>query len=104
MLSTPTPSKVFRVKNTKAPDLLVAPVEYTQTYQDQFINALRLYFNQLDNYTYSESIPDSGSTVDRPKQSEQQPLLVGQFYFDTTLGKPIWWKGAVWVDAAGVTV
>lgn len=36
---------------SKAPNLPIAPVDYTQQYQDQFGNALRLYFNQLDNYT-----------------------------------------------------
>ena len=33
----------------KAPNLPIGPVEYSQTYQDQFNNALRLYFNELDN-------------------------------------------------------
>jgi hypothetical protein len=33
----------------KAPNLLVSPVEYNQRYQEQLNNALRIYFNQLDN-------------------------------------------------------
>jgi hypothetical protein len=33
----------------KAPNLLVAPVVYDQRYIDQLNNALRLYFNQIDN-------------------------------------------------------
>jgi len=33
----------------KAPNLLVAPVVYDQHYIDQLTNALRLYFNQIDN-------------------------------------------------------
>jgi hypothetical protein len=33
----------------KAPNLLVAPVVYDQRYVDQLTNALRLYFNQIDN-------------------------------------------------------
>ena len=32
----------------KAPNLPLGTREYTQQYQDQFSNALRLYFNQLD--------------------------------------------------------
>jgi hypothetical protein len=40
---TPRPSK--------APNLPIAPVEYAQSYQDQLLNALRLYFNQIDNAT-----------------------------------------------------
>ena len=33
----------------KAPNLLIAPVVYDQRYIDQLNNALRLYFNQIDN-------------------------------------------------------
>jgi hypothetical protein len=33
----------------KAPNLLVAPIVYDQRYVDQLTNALRLYFNQIDN-------------------------------------------------------
>lgn len=40
-----------------------------------------------------------GTTAQRPIT-----VSVGFTYFDTTLGKPIWWKGAVWVDATGATV
>lgn len=28
----------------------------------------------------------------------------GQFFFDTTLGLPIWWRGANWINAAGGVV
>ena len=31
-------------------------------------------------------------------------LLVGQYLYDTTLNKPIWWTGSKWVDATGVEV
>jgi hypothetical protein len=33
------------------PRLPAAPMEYSAQYQEQFINILRLYFNQLDNLT-----------------------------------------------------
>lgn len=49
------------------------------------------------------SLQQSGPTSDRPKKV----LWVGRRYFDTTLGKPVWFKSArpdVWVDAAGVPV
>lgn len=39
------------IRNTIAPNLPIGPVEYNQNYQDQFSNALRLYFNQVDNVT-----------------------------------------------------
>lgn len=37
------------LRPSKAPNLLIAPVQYAQLYQDQLNNALRLYFNQIDN-------------------------------------------------------
>ena len=39
----------FTLQNPVAPRLPSAPIEYDQRYQDQFLNILRLYFNQLDN-------------------------------------------------------
>lgn len=46
----------------------------------------------------------SGPTAGRPIKN----LYVGQFYFDTTLGYPVWCKttGAspVWVNATGAAV
>ena len=41
----------------------------------------------------------SGATGSRPVVT-----TVGYMFFDTTLGLPIWWKGAVWVNGAGATV
>lgn len=38
------------LRPSKAPNLLVAPTSYAQQYQDQLNNALRLYFNQVDNF------------------------------------------------------
>ena len=42
----------------------------------------------------------SGTTANRPTSQR----VVGQEYFDTTLGKPIWWKGSNWVDASQTPV
>lgn len=42
----------------------------------------------------------SGTTAQRPTVG----LKPSKFYFDTTLGKPIWWSGSAWKDAAGTTV
>jgi hypothetical protein len=30
--------------------------------------------------------------------------VTGTMFYDTSLGKPIWWNGTVWKDAAGTTV
>lgn len=45
-----TPAKTFQIRPSKAPNLPIAPVQYTQQYQDQVLNALRLYFNEVDNF------------------------------------------------------
>ena len=39
----------------------------------------------------------SGTTANRPSAG----LWTGRMYFDTTLGKPIWYKTVGWVDATG---
>ena len=88
------------LRPSKAPNLLIAPTTYAQQYQDQLNNALRLYFNQIDNFTQNVTVPDSGTTALRPTDY----LQVGQQYFDTTLGYPIWWNGTVWKNASGTTV
>ena len=40
-----------------------------------------------------------GATANRPRSS-----VLGQSYYDTTIGKPIWWNGSTFKDAAGNTV
>jgi len=42
----------------------------------------------------------SGTTANRPVKF----LYTSRTYFDTTLGKPIWYKTAGWVDATGAAV
>ena len=46
-----TPLKTLKLRPSKAPNLPIAPVEYRQQYVDQLTNVLRLYFNEIDNYT-----------------------------------------------------
>ena len=84
----------------KAPNLPVAPVDYAQQYQDQILNVLRLYFNQLDNFNSGLTIPPNGITANRPTLH----LQVGQFFYDTSLGIPIWWNGTAWKNSSGTTV
>ena len=95
-----TPLKTTTLIPPKAPNLPIAPVDYTQQYQDQFSNALRLYFSQLDNFIQGINIPSSGATSGRPTIN----LAIGQYYFDSTLGIPIWWNGTKWINASGTTV
>ena len=92
------------LQSTKAPNLPIGPVDYSQQYQDQFGNALRLYFSQIDNFTQAIAVPLSGTTANRPVSTVQVPLAIGQFYYDTTLDRPIWYNGTVWKKADGTTV
>lgn len=56
----------------KAPNLLIAPIEYRQTYQDQLNNALRLYFNQIDNGVASLLSPAGGGLLQFPNGAFHQ--------------------------------
>lgn len=66
--------KLLSLRASKAPNLLIAPVQYDQRYQDQLNNALRLYFNELDNLTASLFNSSGGTAIKFP---------YGAFY-DTT--------------------
>jgi hypothetical protein len=50
---------INRYRPTVQPRLPAAPAQYDMQYQEQFMNILRLYFNQLDNLT-SVLIGDNG--------------------------------------------
>ena len=43
----------------------------------------------------------SGTTAQRPVAPF---IFAGRYYWDTTLGKPIWYNGTNWTDANGLTV
>lgn len=95
-----TTTKNIALRPSKAPNLLIAPTEYQQSYQDQLNNALRLYFAQIDNFTQALGGTLAGTTAQRPGTG----LNIGQQFFDTTLGIPIWWNGTAWVNASGTVV
>lgn len=42
-----------------------------------------------------------GNTNSRPSENF---IYIGFEYFDTTLNKPIWWNGNIWIDATGTAV
>lgn len=70
-----TAPKTLALRPPKAPDLLIAPVEYDQRYQDQLLNALRLYFNQIDNFAQPLSSGAGGAFISFP---------YGAFHYDKT--------------------
>ena len=88
------------IKKFVAPALPTAPPEYDPRRDDQLNYSLRIYFNNLDSFLTAISTPQFGVTADRPAQN----LQIGQFYFDTTLGYPVWYDGTDWVDSSGTVV
>ena len=51
-------------------------------------------------YNILFALTQSGTTAQRPTKL----LWSGRTYFDTTLGMPIWYKFAGWVNASGIQV
>ena len=64
-----------QLRPSQQPRLPVAPVEYDRAYIDSLTSILRLYFNQLDNYTQS-SLTNTGGRFMRN--------VCGSFYDTTT--------------------
>ena len=95
------------LKGIAAPNLPIAPTEYKTEYFDIINNVFRLYFNRLNglnnefiNVILALNTPSAGTTANRPATD----LQIGQQYFDTTIGRPIWWNGSNWINAAGTVV
>jgi hypothetical protein len=47
----------------RSPALPIQPDEYNRSQMDQFQNALRLYFNRLDEYNIQSSTQQNGQNV-----------------------------------------
>jgi len=77
------------------------PLDYplirdTPSLQAFGITVHRMYHAIAAAFNY----PDQGTTGGRPTQQR----VIGQTYFDHTLGIPIWWNGTAWVNASGTAV
>jgi hypothetical protein len=57
---------IVPLRPSKAPNLLIAPVDYSQQYIDQLNNALRLYFNEIDNGMAALLSGTGGSNLSLP--------------------------------------
>lgn len=94
-------------KNSVAPRLPAATVEYSQQYMDQLTNILRLYFTQLDNaspilaasqgvgttgvvsgLTFAQPDPANPGQfkISLPTQADFANLRHGDVYYDTSGG------------------
>jgi hypothetical protein len=89
----------------KAPALPLAPVEYSQQYQDTLNGILRQYFNQVDNpgrvagsaekvgtskvvaaLNFSKPNGSGGTAYSFPTQADLSNLRAGDVYVDTSAG------------------
>lgn len=61
-----TAPKTLRLVPPQQPRLLAAPVEYDAQYQEQYSNALRLYFNQSQNFLELFTSRTGGSFMQFP--------------------------------------
>lgn len=61
--------KIGALRPPRAPNLPIAPVEYAQLYQDQFSNALRLYFEEIDNLASGYAQGSFGNIIKFPNIS-----------------------------------
>lgn len=59
------------LRPSKSPNLPIGPVEYSQQYQDQFGNVLRLYFNELDNLNQTVAQRVTTDGIDFPDGTSQ---------------------------------
>lgn len=91
--------------NTRAPNLPMAPAEYSPRYMEQLTNALRLYFATLDNagpsvmsteragarviaaLNFSQHDTQANAQVlSLPDQTELSSLRTGDVFVDTSAG------------------
>lgn len=54
------------IKPPKAPNLIYAGIDYGIQNEEQFRNQLRLYFNQLDNFSKNLLLGSGGNVIDFP--------------------------------------
>lgn len=74
-----TPLKSIKLTASKAPNLPIAPVEYAQQYQDQMLNALRLYFSQVDNINQIASQRITNAGIVFPDNTEQTTAYIPSY-------------------------
>lgn len=61
-----TPLKITPLVPSKAPNLPLGPTEYSQQYQEQYSNVLRLYFATIDNFSGGILGANGGSFLQLP--------------------------------------
>lgn len=95
-------AKTFKLKATpETEEGFSHPYTFSQSYQNGIVlwhsnKIIPRKINRMKNMTYvTVPIIHSGATENRPTEH----LVVGQMYFDTTVGAPVFWNGSEWVKA-----
>ena len=70
----------------RAPRMPSAPVEYDQRFMEAVLNAMRLYFNQLDNPGAAQLSSLNLDLNTLPTQADLATLRLGDVYRDTQDG------------------
>lgn len=73
------------------PELVAGDIE-TPTILTRAIRKIQQKFNSV-------LLRQGGTTANRPQSPSSY-----EYYFDETLGKPIWFNGSSWVDSSGTLV
>ena len=105
--------KDLPIRPPKAPNLLIAPVSYSQLYIDQLNNALRLYFNQIDNFGSGVLNTTGGSglsfphlaasdSTDQYATADDTPTVVAWNTLDSGAGWTLNAPGSATADVPGV--
>ena len=94
-------AKSFKLKATpETKEGFTHPYTFSQSYQNGIVlwhsNKISpRKINRMKNMTYvTVPIIHSGATENRPTEH----LVVGQMYFDTTVGAPVFWNGTEWIQ------
>jgi hypothetical protein len=90
------------VHTPRSPNLMIAPVDYEQRYQNLLNDTLRLYFNQIDN-----AVGQLIRTMQAPGYTTTDRNLIanpfpGQLIFNLTTLKLNFYDGVGWREVTSV--
>ena len=89
----------YKAKNNATNNSIIEMVKEwlsSEAFAHKIVGDTPLEGNQLVPRKF---VTANGITASRPPNP-----VTGQFYYDTQIGKPIWWNGSVWKDAQNNTV
>ena len=101
------------LRNTKAPNMPITPGQFDKSYLDSFNNSLRLYFNEVDNFTGAVVEGDGGhylsfphiaasDTTDQYATADNTPTVVKWNTLDSSSGFTLTPPGEAFSSIPGV--